>query len=160
MLGINDQFELILKMTESDFSSKIISMTDSEKNEYLNPTKEIISPFSGSLKFNKFKLRPNPKLFKLTYGQIEGEFKFKNEQLFVKGKVVNYELHLIFIMIFVLFSISLLTYRLLFNYTSTGEEIFIGLFCILELILLGVLFKNINKLKTFFLEKLAMFQEE
>lgn len=156
MIGFEEDFELSMQISEQEFIACLLSFVDTDIDELSASLAKTNRPFRGHVKFNRFKLIPIQTFFKKTSGLIQGEFKYGDGKLLIKGKAVNDKFLLAFSISFIILAIAVLI-----NYIYTNPEDDFQLAAMVLFFLIGIgnligINRNLKRLKINFLNNLEI----
>ena len=158
MLGFNDKFSLELRLSEQKFSEQLMALIDTEFNKFSDLKSDPNKLYTGNIKFNKFNLSSAKTIFGKRIGEISGTYKIKNNNIVVKGQVVNYQFLLIFVTSYTLICLTLMVNFLFFNPTTDYAEFIFAFFSLIGISNYVGTIRKLNKLKDGFLDKMETFE--
>lgn len=156
MIGFKEEFEVGLQMSEQEFAACLLSFVDTDLDEISASLANTDKAFRGYVKFNRFQLTPIQTFSKKTPGRIHGEFKYGNDKLLVKAKVVNDKFLLAFLIGFLIMSLVFLI-----NYIYTNSEGDFQLVAMVLFFIIGIgnligIKRNLKQLQLSFMNELEI----
>jgi hypothetical protein len=156
MLEFINRFELKLNISEDEFLQCLHSQVEFGMDELTSIVQGSTKQFRGTLKAGNFKIVPIKRFFKRwNPAEIHGEFRQLNNELVVRGRLVNYELSLIFSVIWVIGFLAVLLNNIFISPSTNEDTLIVGLLSIIGLINIAILVNKLSNIRTNFINSLT-----